>query len=397
MAFSVEDDRWPYLAVLVWIATRSDEITRREAGRSYLKWADENLAMLRSGVGGIFPPRGPSIFEAKDLLADALDRGLRGVATRVEVSAKARDASSSIARFHPWESVRETPIEGVLFPPEDSRSVFRTLIDSGSEGRAPTLIGEATDDDTTSFRTQINWRELTFAREDVLRLWPEHPQSIAYRRSLEQPWATLPPFDQGAIAALKAPRAPLESVLDGMTHAQAHAQGSVEALAERMRAVNWLFDRACVGDIEIFGTSRETGERGCINPEQFDNGALALAPSRTNAIGGANVLAHFSKLGGSPDGAKWCDVTVDLGKLRSLVTLRATVPLTMNERKRNAVLKAFKDIGYQQLETMSQKNREPVVIQKVKELGESVSDRYVRKRWAEMSICVLCQGRVGVH
>lgn len=378
MAFSVDDERWPYIAALAWIVSRSTTYTAHMAQFSLVR-ADDWRACHNAHFGtGLMRA---SLANVKRELSNALAlRKLTGEATRLLRIYKRQN------RFN-CSLAAETVEAGCAFPPVDDPKLLEQLRDANNASDDALLYQPVTGE-AKEF-TVTDWRDLTFARGDIRQLWPEHSRAVAYRAAREHPWSGPPQVDQAAIVNLKGLRPSLDAILSTL------APGG--DLAERFRAVHWLCDQARDGRVTIYGKPaqprlhptgpiEDAGSCAVLAPSDFNDDALtvpACDPPVANALGPSDYSVRFAECVNTGDAVKWYGVTVERKDFEAL--LLASVPLSLHKRKRAAVLKSFDEIGHEKLAKASQKNRESDVINHAKNFEVTVTDRYVRELWKEWS------------
>ncbi len=148
--FRMAPGRWPLVAVLVWIATREEFYSSGCADQT-INQADIWLS-IRQAVYGF--PAYDSVLEMwRKELAPALDSG----------ALKAYAKCAVVNRLG-----IETVSVGCIFPPEQQPAAASDHI-IGETGKRAVLRPAGAE-----FSHEFSeWRDVTFAREDVLRLWPE--------------------------------------------------------------------------------------------------------------------------------------------------------------------------------------------------------------------------------
>ncbi|MGA8171734.1 MAG: hypothetical protein WB816_13010, partial [Methylocystis sp.] len=219
---------------------------------------------------------------------------------------------------------------GFEFPPSTDQAALAKL---GELKKGP-LFREKPASNPTQV---IEWRDITFARADVLRLWSEHPRTLAYRLAEATPWTAPVGLDKATLALLpERKRVALAPVVNLLAFAQLEDPAElseVDKIARRMQASDALFLAAADERVKIFGTPAERrmyrgnpfvpkGPPGPITPFEFANDKLALSHQKESAIGSKFVAENYVEQGGHPDGVKWFDVIVEredlavwLGKL----------------------------------------------------------------------------------
>jgi hypothetical protein len=173
---------------------------------------------------------------------------------------------------------------------------------------------------------EIEWRDIRFARADVLLLWPEHPRTLAYRLAEATPWTPPAGLDKATLALLpERKRVALAPVVDLLAFARLEEPAElseVDKSAKRMQAAKALFAEAADERVRIFGTPAErriyrgnpfvpAGPPGPISPLAFASDALTLSHQKESAIGAKFVAENYVEQGGHPDGVKWFDVIVE--------------------------------------------------------------------------------------
>lgn len=316
MAFSTDDERWPYIAVLVWIATRNFRATISEAARDF-KWADSNIASYRVHYPWPGDQR-DSLASTKVKLSRALEAGeLTGRATRLarEWFIDGREKKGILS---------QKLTADCAFPPVEERGLLLGLLDAphpDSEALLYQPLGEGRSH-------SVDWRGLTFAREDILRLWPEHPQAVAHRLARARPWSPPDDVSESSLVALPVgKRAPLDSVVELLAFGPRGAPAGMqeaESIAERMRAAYALLLAAREEVVALWGTPaiglsngrpEASGPRAKIKPAEFDNDALALSHQWESSLGAESVAANFSARGAATEGLLWFGVTVERDSL----------------------------------------------------------------------------------
>lgn len=201
--FRFNDSRWPLVSVLVWIATRSEYPTVHCAGRR-VDAADSWLALKRT-YSDVLP--GDSASGAWDNdLAPALDNGsIQGVATRCYIQRIGQASYSPGERFPPIDRPSLSSSLRIESAREENRSVLRSKGDYLAAGYQ-------------------EWRDVTFARADVLRLWPENQDALTRRleilaseKSMRERDAYIPLFEAVALLAFGR-RLSSEELHDHMNH-----------------------------------------------------------------------------------------------------------------------------------------------------------------------------------
>lgn len=273
MVFSTDDERWPFMAVVVWIATRCFERMRQDAAKNFPHF-ENDLASWRNGVAGHLP-RGFTAQQAIGELEKGIEHGI-------------------IASFAAELAISRRP-----HLPANPRQ---------NSTQSPDL------------------RDLTFARTEALRLWPEYPQAIAYERANKTSWTPPSGLDNAALTMLpEGKRVPLTPTVNMLAFVQVDAPANlpeVEKITKRIQAANALFAAARDDGVTIYGTPARrrassgqplepAGPPGLIAPMEFDNNALALSHQEQSAIGARFVAENYADQGGHPAGVKWFGVTVD--------------------------------------------------------------------------------------
>jgi hypothetical protein len=149
--FDLQSARWPLVSVLVWIATRDGSMAAYCATKR-VKNADIYLAIKRARSNLHADDDASDAW--KNRLAPALDSGkLKAFATRASVDLDINHISP-----------------GHVSPPSEQPALASScFIADADEGNASVLHPMG-----SQFAHKfVEWRELTFSREDVLKLWPE--------------------------------------------------------------------------------------------------------------------------------------------------------------------------------------------------------------------------------
>jgi hypothetical protein len=195
--FSTDDETWPLMAVLTWIATRSLKFVESYVGRDIFD-AHAMLALAREGSG---TPPNMGYPEAFQSLSEEIDaKRIRGRATKLKWTVlPEHELLSPEQCFSLAQSVER--FETVDFRPQDLRNadvagnpafqltdfVFHDvdcLTPKGSGYGSPNPGGS---------RTRWTWKGVTFARDDVLRLWHDWDCYAAWKQAKAQIWK--PPLD----------------------------------------------------------------------------------------------------------------------------------------------------------------------------------------------------------
>ena len=191
--FSSDDDTWPLGAVLTWIATRSLKFTEVYAARE-IHDADALLTLARGGSG---TPPGVNYGEAFQALCQKIDAGeICGRATKLRWVVPPEQEHFTPAKYF---SLAQPPerFEGCDFRPQELQNIYRAgdptlrlndfvfhdrdcLTPKGSGYGSPNPDGSG---------IRWSWQGATFARDDVLRLWPDLPCVTAWKKARARDWA----------------------------------------------------------------------------------------------------------------------------------------------------------------------------------------------------------------
>jgi hypothetical protein len=323
---SSKDDRWTFTNVLMWIATRSF-IRTENNGATYVEWIDRNLVDMRGSW--LFLPPGPTATDADADLWARLERG--------EIAARAsRVLLTYSLSFEHGLRIRELIDEKV-----ENQIGFQPPNDCGLLRRLEKIP------ESMNFRErpapnptqEIDWRDLTFARSDVLRLWPEHPQTIAYRLATAMSWTPPAGVDKASLILLpEGERVALDPIVNLMAFGQVEGptdRAETEILAAKICAGGALIAAARDGIVGTYGTPAlprdclseplvAAGPRERIAPTEFDNAALTLSYAEKSAFCASDVAANYAEKGGHPDAVKWFGVTVERKSLANWLETRIT-------------------------------------------------------------------------
>ena len=331
-----EDDRWPLIAALSWIATRSFERARIN-GIKGVAHLNDYLSGIRSAFR--MPP-GPSAQEAKAELWAKLEAG--------EISGR---ATRALLTFETIERLGASTIHRVVDEKCDRDCAFPPPGDLGLPGRLIELPGgNYRETPGPNPAQEIDWRDITFSRTEVLRLWPEHPQTIGHRLAKKTPWSPPQGLNKASLALLpEGKRVALEAIVNLLAFAQTDTPPCLaqsEAIAARMRAAYALFAAARDERVELFGTPTPPGEypfnarfrqgtREPIASHEFDNEALALSHAEPSAISSEEIAANWADKGAHGAAIKWFGVTVDRASFGGW--LGASIAATRRKAKSSGV------------------------------------------------------------
>jgi hypothetical protein len=259
--FSTDDERWPLVAALTWIATRSLKLAGAYVTRD-IGAADALLFAGRSSEG---VPPGPSYGWAFELLSQKIHGGeIRGQATKLKwIIPRDHEAIEPEEYF----SVASAPevIEGCDFRPQDLKNsnivgdpppllahfVFHEgdcLTPKGSGYGSPNPDGS---------RVRWSWRGVTFVRSDLLRLWPEQPCFAAWKQAKTQEWRPPQKLSPESLKGISHGKyLPLDEVVKLLAFGPDLLPVGLDAhsvLVARLNAGLALFSAAGAGKVEVLG------------------------------------------------------------------------------------------------------------------------------------------------
>jgi len=334
MPFSASDERWPLLAVLVWIATRSLKMTAAFAERE----AEDVFGLIATSRQACGTPLNMDFGSSFHTLLKLIKSGrLIGGATRIqwrvsveqenwqpeEIIAKSAHHETSAGQlFEPVKYPNSHYPDGYEMGPHD----FLIL----PSGRVIAKGSGADSPDPDGSRRRWSWEDVTFDRDDVLGAWPELQFFVAWKAAKSRTWKPPENLSSKAVAHLSTGTyADLGEVVDLLAFgdvAKPIGLDDLEARTRRLCAGLALLSVAATGAVELCGnaTFRLPDSRGgSIAPlaflERIDPGSLGnmtlvidgardwLGPREfadeypergiaTGSVAYANVIVHLASL-----------------------------------------------------------------------------------------------------
>ena len=190
--FSSDDERWPLMAVLTWIATRSLRLSERLAFSDPGE-AGQFLFDSRKQFGTAY---GMSYADSFQSLTEKIEsRAIAGLGTKIKWTVAPAHEQLPIEQSFPLAKSSEV-IDACAFRPQELLNanhgdgytltlqdfIFHNgdcLTPNGSGFGAPTPDGS---------RDRWSWKGVSFAREDVLRVWEDWQCFLAWKQARAHPW-----------------------------------------------------------------------------------------------------------------------------------------------------------------------------------------------------------------
>jgi hypothetical protein len=259
--FSTDDERWPLVAALTWIATRSLKFAEAYVARD-ISAADALLFAGRSSEG---VPPGPIHGWAFELLSQKIQGGqIRGQATKLKwIIPREHEAIEPEKYF----SVASAPkvIEGCDFRPQDlkNRNIvgdppprLADFVLHDGDSLTPKGSGYGSPNPDGS-RVRWSWRGVTFARGDLLRLWPELPCFAAWKQAKAREWRLPQKLSPESLKSISHGKyLPLDEVVKLLAFGPDLLPVGLDAhtvLVARLNAGLALFSAAGDGKVELLG------------------------------------------------------------------------------------------------------------------------------------------------
>ena len=344
--FSTDDERWPLMAVLTWIATRSLKYVE-----SYV-WRDPSdaqalLALAKEGFSGIPGDVGCGYADAFRALAEKIEStAIRGRATKLKwIVPPEHELLSPEECFSLAQSVEA--FESSDFRPQDlvgSPSLqLKDFVFHDVDCLTPKGSGYGSPNPDGS-RTRWTWKAVTFARDDVLRLWRDWDCFAAWKQAKAQIWKLpqgfsaewlnkLPPGQNVSIADVVALLA-FGSDLTPM------GLNAIEESAARFRTGLALIDAARDRKVTLFGLATygrpfQNGSGAVtpllkIEPEFLANATLVI-DGASDWIGPTRFADEYPERGQATESVDFVDVVVHRESLRRWLTDLAGSPRQGNE------------------------------------------------------------------
>jgi hypothetical protein len=195
--FSTEDDHWPLVAALTWIATRSLKFTEAFVSREIAD-ADQLLWLARM-EGDLL--HGLTYRDAFGEICRKIDEGkIRGKADKLKWVIPPENETLEPAQYFSLAPAPEV-VEACDFRPQDLKNRmiaggaplhFGDFVFHDGDCLTPKGSGYGSPNPDGS-RVRWSWRGATFARDDLLALWPEWHLFADWKRAKGLPWR--PPQD----------------------------------------------------------------------------------------------------------------------------------------------------------------------------------------------------------
>jgi hypothetical protein len=258
--FSTDDDQWPLVAALTWIATRSLKFTEAFASRDVAD-ADQLLWLARM-EGDLL--RGQNYGEAfHDLCRNIAASKIRGKADRLKWTVPLEHEAIEPAQYFSLALALEVS-EAREFRPQDLKNrmiggepplhlqdfVFHDdcLTPKGSGYGSPNPDGS---------RVRWSWRSASFARHDLLALWPEWHWFTAWKQAKSLPWSPPKVFSLDWLNRFASEQyVPIAEVVNFLAFGAGLMPVGVdpfEAHVMRLRAGLAVFSAAAKDKVAIFG------------------------------------------------------------------------------------------------------------------------------------------------
>jgi hypothetical protein len=360
--FSTDEERWPLVAALTWIATRSLKFAEANVVRD-IGAADALLSAGRSSEG---VPPGPIFGWAFELLSQKIHGGeIRGRATKLKWTIPHEQEAIEPEEYLSFAPAPEV-IEGCDFRPEDLKNsnivgdppprladfVFHDgdcLTPKGSGYGSPYPDGS---------RVRWSWRGVTFGRGDLLRLWPDWPCFAAWKQAKAHEWRppqTLSPQSLKSISHGK--YLPLDEVVKLLAFGPDLLPVGLDApsvLAARLSAGRALFSAAGDGKVEALGyavyrvptLSHHLAHVGTTLLSKIEQAALRemtlVIDGAPDWIGPQKFADEYPERGHARESVGFAGVAIDRDALSRWLT--AVLPRQRNKRqpKRAVVMEALK-------------------------------------------------------
>jgi hypothetical protein len=349
--FSTDDETWPLMAVLTWIATRSLKFLEAFAGKEVFD-AQELLTWARQGSG---TPAKVGYAEAFQDLSEKIDaKQLRGHATKLRWIVLREHEHLPPEKCFSLESVAQ--FESSDFRPQE-------LWNASFDGDSPLRLGDFVFHDVDCLtpkgsgygspnpdgsRTRWTWKGVTFARDDVLRLWRDWDCFAAWKQAKAQIWKR--PRDISPERLNKLPPGQYVSIADVVAllafgpDPKPIGPNSIEENAARFRAGLALIDAARDAKVTLCGQAsygRPLLHDGMmavtglmkIEPEFLVDTTLVI-DGDPDWIGPRRFADEFPERGQAHDSVTFVSVVVHTESLRRWVATLAAKPAPMKRGPR---------------------------------------------------------------
>ena len=259
--FSTDDDQWPLVPALTWIATRSLEYAEAFADRDVFD-ADALLHLARGGSG--LPP-GNNFGEAfNDLCRKIAEGKICGRADRLKWRIPREHEAAEPDQYFALAPPPEVD-QACDFRPQEKKNWMRagdphlnlqdfTFHDGDCLTPKGTGYGSPNPDGS---RVRWSWRGATFARDDLFKLWPDWSVFAAWKKAKAQPWRPPKGLSPEWLKNISPGQyEPLAEVVSLLAFGLGRLPVGLDALAERAARLSAglaLFAAAAEGKIGLFG------------------------------------------------------------------------------------------------------------------------------------------------
>jgi len=333
--FAINDDKWPLLAVLTWIATRSLKFAEAFAGGE-IGNADSQLALARQRGG--MPP-GVTLGDAFRGLCEKIDANeIHGQATKLKWVVPLEQEHFAPTEYfslaHPPER-----FEGCDFRPQELLNSNRVddppplqlndfvfhdrdcLTPKGSGYGWPNPDGS---------RTRWSWQGAIVPRDDVLRLWPDWSFVAAWKKAKAEVWSPPKNLSPDWLNNLSPGQyvylAEVVNLLASGRSRLPFESNPIEEMAARFRAGRTLAEAAQRVEVTLCGRSASrlphyrNGLRRVSHLSKIDLESCAvLTPVIDGArdwLGPMQFADEYAEHGQSTESVTFVGVTVDRESLR---------------------------------------------------------------------------------
>lgn len=190
--FSADDERWPLMAVLTWIATRSLKYTESYAFKNPVD-ADYFISMAREGSGAPFQISYGDAFHSLNEKIET--NAIAGVGTKIKwIVSPAHEQLPLEQCFSQSESPKIFDV--CVFRPQELLNAnhgsgyklkLQDFLFHDGDCFTPKGSGDGSPNPDGS-RARWTWKGVTFAREDVLRVWRDWDCFAAWKQAKARTW-----------------------------------------------------------------------------------------------------------------------------------------------------------------------------------------------------------------
>jgi hypothetical protein len=190
--FSSGDERWPLMAVLTWIATRSLKYTESYAFKNPVD-ADYFISMARDGSGAPFQIDYAASFYSLDEKIDT--QAIAGLGKKIKWIVSPTHEQLPIEKCFSLAESSEI-FDACVFRPQELLNANRgdgytlklqDFIFHNGDCFTPVGSGYGHPNPDGS-RARWTWKGVTFAREDVLRVWRDWDCFAAWKQAKAHTW-----------------------------------------------------------------------------------------------------------------------------------------------------------------------------------------------------------------